>query len=157
MSEKISILFLDTYNITLSIIAESYLRRVGSNLFNISSACISQLQMDNFSKLVYKSTLEVLSESMMPIMGLSPTDPVENYLFRSFDYVITMSEKAKIECPMFTGTYIRCHWEFPMEEIPPLNTPKEKIIETLRLSKLMIINKLKPFISSFLVRSKQLF
>ncbi len=38
---------------------------------------------------------------------------MEQYLGESFDYVITVCDRASESCPVFPGAPVRIHWSFP--------------------------------------------
>lgn len=151
MHEKRNILFLDTYNVSRSIVAESYMRKHGSDRFNVYSAGVYNGKRNERFKTIYNNNLEVISELMLPVVGLKYLKSVDKYLNVHFDYIITLSERARIECPMFIGSTIKTHWNFNFEEIPSPKTEKEKMLERLRIIRHEVISKVDKFVHSFMI------
>ncbi len=158
-TNRSSVIFIDTYNLTNSLIAESYLRRMGNNLFNIASAGISNIDnSDNDFNLIYKCTRNVLSELGMPIVGLRAGVNYEVYNNKHFDYVIVLSNNARRNCPQFLGSYIKTEWDILEDEIIPSKYNSEsEIIRKLRLIRYSIINHIDSFLKSFLIVKKSFF
>jgi protein-tyrosine-phosphatase len=158
-TNRSSVIFIDTYNITNSLIAESYLRRMGYNLFNISSAGISSIDIsDNDFNMLYKCTRNVLSELGMPIVGLRAGVNYEVYNNKHFDYVIVLSNNARRNCPRFLGSYIKTEWDIVGDEITPGYSNNEtEIIKKLRLIRYSIINHIDSFLKSFPIVRRSFF
>lgn len=153
MKDKLSIIFIDTHNTASSIIAESYLRRLGRETFNITSAGVFDDEPNENYKYLFKTTLESLSELIMPIIGLKPLKHVSDYQYKHYDYIITMSEEAKNKCPMFLGYCKRLHWDLNYDvHINENDEPNRKELRRhFRYLRQEIINKINIFMSSFLL------
>ncbi len=54
------------------------------------------------------------------------SDNIEKYLDERFDFVITVCDKAKESCPLFTNTNKTLHWSFP-DPAETVGTTEEKI------------------------------
>jgi arsenate reductase (thioredoxin) len=151
MKDKFSIIFIDTYNASSSIIAESYLRRLGRDTFNITSVGVFDKPIEENHELLFKSTLESLSELIMPIVGLRPFKHTDAYINKHYDYIITMSDEAKERCPMFLGSCKRLHWDLNIKL--SINGKGEfdrvELRKKLRFLRQEITNKVNIFISSF--------
>jgi protein-tyrosine-phosphatase len=157
--ERKSIIFLDTYNLTNSLIAESYLRRMGNNLFNISSAGTSVMGPSNKDcNMLYKSTRLILSELSLPVVGLRAGVGCENYQNKHFDYVVILSKDARMYNPFFLGSYIRMVWDLRIDEINPGEIKSEKdLIKKMRYIRYAIINHIDAFLKSFIIKRRSFF
>lgn len=157
MREKYKIIFIDTFNITKSIIAESYLRSIGNDIFNIySTGVLDDIDIKNLTLLkknIFNYTLEILSELELPIIGLKPLVKVDKYINRNFNYIITMSDEAKNKCPFFIGTNIKINWEFGANETFPIVNNKDTTLNNLRLIRKEVINYINRFITSFTLKN----
>ena len=104
---KIKVLFVCVHNSARSQMAEEYLRRAASDLFDVESA---GLEPGTLNPLV----VELLLEEGIDIRG-KQTRAVGD-LYRSgstFDYVVTVcSREAEEKCPVFPGPVIRLNWPF---------------------------------------------
>ena len=60
---------------------------------------------------VHPMTIEVLSEMEIDTSDLRPKS-VEEFKGQVFDYIITLSDDAKEEAPIFPGEPLTAHWGF---------------------------------------------
>jgi arsenate reductase (thioredoxin) len=100
-----NILVLCTGNSCRSQIAEGYLRHFAGNKARIYSAGIE-------THGVNPKAIQVMAEDHIDISGHTSNN-VDEYLDISFDYVITVCDNAKENCPYFPTKAERFHQNFP--------------------------------------------
>ena len=103
-SRRVRVLFVCTGNSARSIFAESLLRRVGGDDFEVFSAGTEPRGVNPL-------TLDVLRESEYPTEGLS-SKSVQQFVDQEFDYVITVCDNAREACPVFPGAHESLHWGY---------------------------------------------
>ena len=101
---RTSVLFVCTHNSARSIMAEALLREKGGDAYEACSAGTEAAQ-------VRPLTLRVLQEAGLPTAGLR-SKSFEEYVGRTFDYVITVCDSARQSCPLFPGEGQRFHWGY---------------------------------------------
>jgi arsenate reductase (thioredoxin) len=100
-----NILVLCTGNSCRSQIAEGYLRHFAGNKANIYSAGIE-------THGVNPKAIQVMAEDGIDISGHTSNN-VDEYAAIPFDYVITVCDNAKENCPFFPTNAQRFHKNFP--------------------------------------------
>ena len=100
----IRVLFLCTGNSARSQMAEYLLRALGKDAFEVWSAGTLPVGVNPL-------TIEVLAEAGIDASG-ARSKSLDEFLGQSFDYVITVCDKAKDQCPVFPGDARRIHWGF---------------------------------------------
>jgi arsenate reductase (thioredoxin) len=104
MSEQKRVLILCTGNSARSQMAEGLLRHDGGDRFAVFSA-------GTHPSFVRQEAIEAMRE-----VGLDISDQrsksVEEFLGQPFDYVITVCDNAKENCPVFPAQTERLHWSF---------------------------------------------
>jgi arsenate reductase len=100
----ISVLFVCTHNSARSIMAEALLRDKGGDAFEAHSAGIEVAEVRPF-------TLQVLEEAGISTKGLRSKSVLE-FMGQEFDYVITVCDSARQDCPVFPGEGERFHWGY---------------------------------------------
>ena len=83
--------------------AEGLLRSAASDRFEVMSAGTNP-------KGVHPRTVEVMKEIGIDVTPQTSKD-VKQYLAQKFDYVITVCDRAKQQCPIFPGAE-PIHWGF---------------------------------------------
>jgi arsenate reductase len=63
------------------------------------------------SLIVNPLTIRVLEEAGLPTAGLR-SKSVNEFLDQAFDYVITVCDDARQECPVFPGVHESLHWGY---------------------------------------------
>lgn len=101
---RTSVLFVCTHNSARSIMAEALLREKGGDAYEAFSAGTEAAE-------VRPLTLQVLREAGIATEGLR-SKSYEEYLGRTFDYVITVCDSARQSCPVFPGEGQRFHWSY---------------------------------------------
>ena len=98
------VLFVCTHNSARSVMAEALLRKKGGTAFDVASAGTQPGEIRAF-------TLQVLEEAGLPTAGLR-SKSVSEFADQSFDYVITVCDSARQDCPVFPGDGERLHWGY---------------------------------------------
>jgi ArsR family transcriptional regulator len=99
------VLFLCTGNSARSQLAEAVLRHLGGDRYEVFSAGTQPHSS------VHPEAFGVLDKYRVPRRGLAPKD-LSVFATESFDYVITLCDRALEQCPMRPGADI-IHWTFP--------------------------------------------
>ena len=104
MSERKRVLILCTGNSARSQMAEGLLRHDGGARFEVESAGVSPTG-------VRAEAVAAMRELGIDIAG-QRSKSVEEFVGQSFDYVITVCDNAREQCPVFPGSTRRVHWSF---------------------------------------------
>jgi len=99
---KKSVLFICTGNSVRSQMAEALLRRFGGDQFEVFSAGFTPAG-------IHRLTRQVLAEIGINI-GTQYSKHVDEYINRSFDFIIILCEVAALSCPTFSGNAERINW-----------------------------------------------
>jgi len=128
---KKRILFLCTGNSARSQMAEGILRHLAGDQYDVVSA-------GTFPKGLHPRTVEVMKEAGIDVSKYMSKD-LSQFLGQSFDYVITVCDHARQQCPVFPGAS-PIHWEIddPAAADPPLQLEvfrrvRDEIQERIRL------------------------
>jgi arsenate reductase len=100
----VRVIFVCTHNSARSVMAEVLLRHKGGDAFEVHSAGVEPGSVNPY-------TIRVLEEAGLPTAGLR-SKPVSEYLGQRFDYVITVCDSARQQCPTFPGEGQRLHWGY---------------------------------------------
>ncbi len=104
MSVKKRVLILCTGNSARSQMAEGLLRHDGGERFEVESAGVEPSR-------VRPQAVEAMREIGVDISA-HRSKSVEEFAGQEFDYVITVCDNAKEQCPVFPGKTRRIHWSF---------------------------------------------
>ena len=135
MGSKKRVLFLCTGNSARSQMAEGLLRNLADNRFEVVSAGTNP-------KGLPPRTVEVMKEIGIDVSGQTSKD-VKQFLQEKFDYVITVCDRARQQCPVFPGAE-PIHWGFD----DPAEAPAEKQLEAFRRVRNEIQQRLRLFLLS---------
>jgi protein-tyrosine-phosphatase/DNA-binding transcriptional ArsR family regulator len=102
---SVRVLFLCTHNSARSQMAEGLLRDRSQGQIEVFSA-------GNEPSQVHPLAQRVMGEMGIDIRGQSSKSQAL-FLGQSFDYIITVCDKAREACPVFSGDPVRIHWSFP--------------------------------------------
>jgi arsenate reductase len=102
--DPIRVLVVCTGNSARSILAEGLLRSKGGDGFEVHSA-------GTHPRGVNPMTLRVLEDAGIDA-SWARSKSVEEYLGQSFDFVITVCDQAREECPYFPGVHESLHWGY---------------------------------------------
>jgi len=130
-----TVLFLCTGNSARSQMAEGILRQVASERFDVSSAGTAP-------KGVHPRTIEVLGEIGIDATGQASTNLLE-FVNTKFDYVITVCDNAKEQCPVFPGAH-SLHWSFD----DPAAADDDRALEAFRRVRGEIETRIRKFLKS---------
>ena len=116
---KRKVLFLCTKNSARSQMAEAILIHRGSANFIAYSAG------SNPAQAIHPFALEVLGNAGFDMSEKNPK-PMDEYIGEDFDFIITLCDKMKEECPVFPGKPILGHWGMP-DPVEYEGTEEERI------------------------------
>jgi arsenate reductase len=119
MADKQRVLFLCTGNSARSQMAEGLLRHKAGNRFDVFSA-------GTHPKGLHPCAIEVMKEIGIDI-SKQISKNLTTYTNEGFEYVITVCDRAKQECPIFPGAE-PIHWGFD----DPAEAPLDKQLTTFR-------------------------
>ena len=135
MSNKKRILILCTGNSARSQMAEGLMRHMAGDRFEIQSAGTNPKGM-------HPQTVIAMKEIGIDVSGQRSKD-VREFDGQKFDYVITVCDRAKQNCPIFPGAE-PIHWGFE----DPADAPTEKQARTFTTVRDEIKRRLNLFILS---------
>ncbi len=98
----IRVLFVCTGNSARSQIAEAVLGRLGGHDFEVASAGTEPKGVNAY-------TSRVLGDAGID-WSAARSKSVDEFIGQSFDYVITVCDRARQSCPVFPGSYNSLHW-----------------------------------------------
>ena len=104
MSERKRVLILCTGNSARSQMAEGLLRHDGGARFEVESAGVSPTS-------VRPEAVAAMRELGIDITG-QRSKSVDEFAGQHFDYVVTVCDNAKEQCPVFPSGTRRVHWSF---------------------------------------------
>jgi arsenate reductase len=100
----IRVLVVCTGNSARSIMAEALLRRHGGDAFEVHSAGTEPRGVNPL-------TIRVLTEARID-PSFARSKSVTEFLGQTFDYVITVCDRARESCPVFPGVRESMHWGY---------------------------------------------
>jgi arsenate reductase (thioredoxin) len=133
MSNKKRVLFLCTGNSARSQMAEGLLRNMAGDDYDIVSAGTNP-------KGLHPRSVEVMKEIGIDVSRQTSKD-VKQFLGDRFNYVITVCDRAKTQCPIFPGAE-PIHWGFD----DPAEAPPDRELETFRRVRDEIRQRLRLFL-----------
>jgi len=101
---KKKVLFLCTGNSCRSQMAEGWLRHLAGNQFDVVSAGTHPVGLNPYAVTVMREVNVDISNHV--------SERVDPYLDQTFDYVITVCDRAHETCPIFPGASSMLHWSF---------------------------------------------
>lgn len=137
MSRKPSVLFICTANSARSLMAEALLRHHASDLFETASAGLAPTEPD-------PRALEALEHSGIDTGSLK-SKSLDAVDARSFDFVITLCDKAAQECHSIRGIRDTLAWDFEDPRKRAGAQPYEKTLNELNERiKMFVLVQTKP-------------
>jgi arsenate reductase len=133
MESKKRVLFLCTGNSARSQMAEGLLRNLAGDHYDVVSAGTSP-------KGLHPRSVEVMNEIGIDVSRQTSKD-IKQFLGQQFDYVITVCDRAKTQCPVFRGAE-PIHWGVD----DPAEAPPDRELETFRRVRDEIKQRLRPFL-----------
>lgn len=134
--EPIGVLFVCNGNSARSQIAEALLGRAGGDDFDAVSA-------GTRPKSVYPLTVRVLAEVGID-WSAARAKPIDELLPRRLDYVVTLSNSAREECPTLPGRHSSLHWH--LEDPAAVEGDEETRLEAFRATRTELSVRLRPFV-----------
>ena len=134
---KKRVLFLCTGNSARSQMAEGLLRQTAGNRFEVSSA-------GTHPKGLHPKSVDVMQEVGIDISNHNSKD-VAVFADQTFDYVITVCDRARQQCPVFPGAQ-PIHWGFD----DPAEAPADRQLEVFR----RVRDEIRQRINLFLLSNK---
>ena len=104
MTDRKRVLILCTGNSARSQMAEGLLRHIAGDRFDVASAGVSPTH-------VRPEAITAMREIGIDISHQN-SKSVDTFSGQEFDYVITVCDNAKEQCPVFPGRTNRIHWSF---------------------------------------------
>lgn len=135
MKRTIKILVLCTGNSCRSQMAEGYLRKFGQDKFEVYSAGIETHDLNPLA-------VKVMAEEGLDI-SMHTSNHVDEYKNIDFDYIITVCDHAKENCPYIPGKASRVHHNFP--DPAKFSGSEEEILDEFR----KVRNMIKQYVTEF--------
>jgi arsenate reductase len=104
MNYPFRVLFLCTGNSARSQMAEALLKSFGGEDFEVYSAGLEPQGL-------HPLAIQVMDDIGIDVSG-QKSKHLEQFLDQSFDYIITVCDRANDNCPTFPGDNVRIHWSF---------------------------------------------
>jgi arsenate reductase (thioredoxin) len=136
--KKFRILFLCVHNSARSQMAEAFLIKYGSDLFDVMSAGLEPGQLN-------PNVVKVMSEIGIDISQNKTKSAFELYKQNMmFSYVISVCEQSDADrCPIFPGVTMRLHW--PFMDPSAFTGTEDQILEKTRIIRDLIKRKVRDF------------
>ena len=96
------------------------------------------------SEIINPYTIKVMNEVGVDISDTKPEN-IEKYIHEDFDFVITLCDKMKEECPIFPGNPITAHWGMDDPDVFVGN--EENKLKTFKKTRNEISNRIELFIN----------
>ncbi len=134
MQPPVRVLFLCTGNSARSQMAEGLLRTLGGGRFDVHSAGTEPRGL-------HPLAVKAMAEIGVDIAG-QHSKGLEGYRDQPFDYIITVCDRARDNCPTFPGDNERVHWSFrdpaeasgtEAEQMVVFRQVRQEISERMRL------------------------
>ncbi len=120
---KFRVLFLCACNGVQSPMAEALLNGLDSKHFDAISAGIDSGQ-------VHPLTVEVMKDIGIDLKG-KITQTIQDIMDRRFDFVITLCERARLECPTLPEAEL-VHWQFQDQLGVVDDAQRKRVFQSLR-------------------------
>jgi arsenate reductase len=134
----IRVLFVCTHNSARSQIAEAMLARDGEGDFAARSAGTEATRVNPFA-------VRVLAEAGIDWSG-ARSKLVDEFLDESFDYVVTVCDRARQTCPVFPSAGQRLHWD--LDDPSEVEGTDAEKLTAFRRTQEEIARRLGPFIEA---------
>ena len=140
--QMINVLVLCTGNSCRSQMAEGYIRKFGNGNVNVSSAGIE-------AHGVNPKAIRVMAEDGINISNHTSV-LVDNYQKKDFDYIITVCDHARENCPYFPAGGQKLHHDFP--DPAKASGSEVEIMDEFRKVRDMIKSYSREFVDKLLVQ-----
>ena len=132
----IRVLFLCTGNSARSQLAEAFLDQAGGGDFAVESAGTEPKGVNPY-------TIRVLADAGIDWSG-ARSKSAQEFLGQSWDYVITVCDRARQTCPVFPGSENTLHWG--LDDPSEVEGTDEEKLAAFRQTQLDVSTRLRPFI-----------
>lgn len=132
------VLILCTGNSARSQMAEGLLRELAGERYEVVSAGVSPTR-------VRPEAIAVMRELSIDISS-HRSKSVDEFLNQNFDFVITVCDNAKEQCPVFSGPAQRIHWG--IDDPATVTVDEQSTLDAFRATRDDLRARLKEFISS---------
>ena len=105
LRSPVRILFVCTHNSARSQMAEALLRKIGGKQVQAFSA-------GSEPKPIHDLAIQVMQEKNIDIRP-QRSKGLETVIGQEFDYVVTVCDRARENCPAFPGHPVQVHWSIP--------------------------------------------
>jgi protein-tyrosine-phosphatase/DNA-binding transcriptional ArsR family regulator len=105
VERPLRVLFLCTHNSARSQLAEAILRRRGGDAVDVASA-------GNEPTALHPQAIMLLEEHSIDT-SRHRAKSLDQFTGQSFDYVVTVCDRANEQCPVFPDDPLHIHWSFP--------------------------------------------
>jgi len=133
----IRVLFLCTGNSARSQLAEAFLDQAGGGDFAVESAGTEPKGVNPY-------TIRVLADAGIDWSG-ARSKSAQEFLGQSWDYVITVCDRARQSCPVFPGQYNSLHWG--IEDPAEVKGTDDEQLAAFRHAYLELSMRIRPFIT----------
>jgi arsenate reductase len=137
MTAPLRVLVICTGNSARSLMAEALLRKHGGADFEVFSAGTEP-------KGINPLTERVLDEAGLD-HSWARSKSVTEYLGQTFDYVITVCDQARQNCPIFPGVHETLHWGY--EDPAAVEGTAEERLAAFRSTLTMMAGRIQSFIT----------
>ncbi len=134
--DPIRVLFVCTHNSARSQIAEALLQHYGGGDFEVHSAGTEATRVNPFA-------IRVLAEQGID-WSAARSKVIDEFLDQTFDYVITVCDRARETCPVFPGSTNTLHWG--LDDPSEVEGTDEERLTAFRRTEMEVSTRLRPFI-----------
>jgi arsenate reductase len=134
--DPIRVLFLCTGNSARSQMAQALLRQAGGDDFEVESAGTEPTG-------VHPDTVRVLAEVGIDWSGARSTS-VREFVDQTWDYVITVCDRARRACPAFPGPHDQLNWG--LDDPTEVEGTDDERLAAFRRTRMELAIRLRPFI-----------
>ena len=132
----IRVLFVCSGNSARSQMAEAVLRHEAGDRFEVASAGTNP-------RPIHPLAIRVLAEAGLDITGAT-SKSTTRYLGQRFDYVITLCDRARAECPIFPGAGETLHWG--LDDPAEVEGTDERRLEAFRHALTEVSGRIRAFV-----------
>jgi len=140
LDPPIRVLFVCSGNSARSQIAEALLEQIGGPTFEVDSAGTGPKGVNPY-------TIRILAEAGIDWSEARSKSVIE-LVDRSYDYVITVCDRARQACPIFPGVYASFHWSLP--DPSEVEESEEARLFAFRRTYLDLAQRIRPFVEAVL-------
>lgn len=132
----IRVLFVCTGNSARSQMAEAVLKRVGGADFEVYSAGTEPKEVNPY-------TVRVLDDAGFDLSG-ARSKSTDEFAGQSFDYVITVCDRARAVCPVFPGHGETLHWG--LEDPAEMEGTDDQKLAAFQRTYMEVNQRIRPFV-----------